>query len=216
MHAIWEEIREGTGIGLIRLGPKCYRMGDPYKFTVVGNHINGQPIELKGLGCVKYTREIHDALALCLLSEGFTNYRLERYKDGIQIPQRSARIRLSSTYLKEHKMSVQVAHDAALNHWKHAVAEAGDAKLTSLTQTARSEIEALHALAPSLTSHEARLTAALPMARAFDALQAYGLSLPQDTTQQVKIGHAIQAQVAVFKHLANELSGHTGLPPIAA
>jgi len=117
MHATWEQLR--PGVGVIRVGKGHKKLGDPYQFQLVGNQKSeGEPVELIGLAMRGFKREHHDAIGLCLLSEGFVNWSKKRYKRGILIPPTPTMIHLSSTFIKELIMSIDVAQ-------AHAVVVAG-------------------------------------------------------------------------------------------
>jgi len=123
MHATWEQLR--PGVGVIRVGKGHKKLGDPYQFQLVGNQKNeGEPVELIGLAMRGFKREHHDAIGLCLLSEGFVNWSKKRYKRGILIPPTPTMIHLSSTFIKELIMSIDVAQAHAVKACENAVKNA--------------------------------------------------------------------------------------------
>ena len=211
-YAFWEDL--APTVGLIRIGPRAHGRGDPYRFQVVACYDDESPVELKGY-VSKHSREVRDAIALVLLSKGFSYYCAERYKDGVPIPKRTTRIRLSSTFLKELTMTVKNAHDASVSHWQQAIAQSGDANLTALSQAVLDEINKLGSSVDQPGPLGAKIRASLPLADALDALAAAGADQPHDSQQQKKIAQAIHSSAVVVKHLINASLTRTGIAPQA-
>ncbi len=221
MHACWEQVRDD--LGFIRVGAHCEELGDPYEFMVAADYRDDLCPELKGLSAhLGYTRAHRDALALCLLIQGFSWWQRKRYKKRVPVPMLVKPIRLSSTFFQELKMSVQVAHDATVNHFTKAVSIPGDSQLSALTQDVLSALIDMHAwyLANPGATGEMRVTQSLGLVKALDALKAYGhplqnAAIAKDTPQQVAVRHSVASLAPLLKHLANELVAPTGLTPPA-
>ncbi len=108
MHAFWEERR--PGLGVIRVGPHAQGPGDPYELSLTADMNPGPHVELIGLDREGFTRAHHDAIGLCLLKKGFLYWQRQRYKNGVKVPMLAQRIHLSTSFLKELAMSIDVAH----------------------------------------------------------------------------------------------------------
>ena len=219
MPAVYEELE--PGVGLIRIGEKCFKFGDPWRHQLVAHYKPDKPVELKGFNG-RPSRTNRDEIALCLLEQGFAHWCYERYKNGKLVQSPSRPVRLSETFLKEIRMSLQNAHDAAVTHFTKAAAVSGDPQLQALTKSVGDELPKLHAwyLANPTATGAERHAAGLPLIQALDALQAYGMPLQhadlhQDTPQQVAVRHAVASLAPVLKHLADALVSPTGVPPTA-
>ncbi len=178
LWAFWED--RGRGLGVMRIGPKAHRPGDPYEQMIAVDSEPGPHPELLGM-TERFTRAHHDAIGLCLLSKSFLWCQYQRYKDGTKVPMIPKRIHLSSTFMKELIMSIDAAQAHAVTACEKAVTNATHAGHTDFAAaiTALGEAGAAGIAAGKGSDLKAQGAAVAAIFNALDAVQTEGLKVPK-------------------------------------